>query len=69
MTRQMKKAVYEAPFTERFRVELEGVFCGSVITQKDGVTISAQDISDDFDGSNFNGGDANHGGWSKEGGW
>ena len=32
MTRQMKKAVYEAPLTEHFQVELEGVFCGSVET-------------------------------------
>ena len=30
MTRQMKKAVYEVPITERFHIELEGVFCGSV---------------------------------------
>ena len=33
MTRQMKKAVYEAPLTEHFQVELEGVFCGSVDVQ------------------------------------
>ena len=25
----MKKTVYEAPLTERFQVELEGVFCAS----------------------------------------
>ena len=70
MTRQMKKAVYEAPLTERFQIELEGVFCGSIVTQKDGVTVSAQDISDDFSGSSFTGtGDTSHNGWSKEGGW
>ena len=30
MKEQMKKTVYEAPVTERFHVELEGVFCASV---------------------------------------
>ena len=29
----MKKTVYEAPITERFQVELEGSFCGSVDVQ------------------------------------
>ena len=70
MTRQMKKTVYEAPLTEHFQVELEGVFCGSIVTQKDGVTVSAQDINDDFSGSSFTGtGGTSHNGWSKEGGW
>ena len=27
----MKKTVYEAPLTERFQVELEGVFCASIM--------------------------------------
>lgn len=29
MMKQMKRTVYEAPVTERFQVELEGVFCAS----------------------------------------
>ena len=29
MKKQMKRTVYEAPVTERFQVELEGVFCAS----------------------------------------
>ena len=29
MMKQMKRTVYEAPLTERFQVELEGVFCAS----------------------------------------
>lgn len=29
----MKKTVYEAPVTERFQVELEGVFCASADIQ------------------------------------
>lgn len=41
----MKRTVYEAPITERFQVELEGVFCASVIMQEGGVSVSAQDIS------------------------
>lgn len=27
----MNKRIYEAPVTERFQVELEGVFCSSVV--------------------------------------
>lgn len=70
MTRQMKKAVYEAPLTEHFQVELEGVFCGSIVTQQDAVSISEQEINTDFAGSSFTGtGDTSHNGWSKEGGW
>ena len=30
----MNKRVYEAPVTERFSVELEGVFCSSIIIDK-----------------------------------
>ena len=33
MKKQMKRTVYEAPVTERFSVELEGSFCGSVNVQ------------------------------------
>ena len=33
MKKQMKRTVYEAPVTERFQVELEGSFCGSVDVQ------------------------------------
>ena len=65
----MMRTVYEAPITERFQVELEGVFCGSIVTQQEGVSISAQEINGDFAGSSFTGGDASHNGWTKEGGW
>lgn len=34
MKRQMKITVYEAPVTERFQVELEGSFCGSVVKEE-----------------------------------
>lgn len=33
MNKLKRKAVYEAPLTEFFQVELEGVFCGSVDVQ------------------------------------
>ena len=33
MMKQMKRTVYEAPVTERFQVELEGVFCASADIQ------------------------------------
>ena len=33
MMKQMKRTVYEAPVTERFQVELEGVFCASAEIQ------------------------------------
>ena len=29
----MNKRVYEAPVTERFQIELEGVFCSSVFNE------------------------------------
>ena len=54
MTRQMEKAVYEAPQTERFQVELEGVFCGSIYEDQkhqEGVTSNAQEY-ETFDGAN-----------------
>ena len=31
MKKQMKRTVYEAPVTERFQVELEGMFCASIM--------------------------------------
>ena len=33
MMKQMKRTVYEAPVTERFQVELEGVFCASIFEE------------------------------------
>ena len=51
MTRQMKKAVYEAPLTEHFQVELEGVFCGSVDlenNQSSPAEIEEHQINDSF---------------------
>lgn len=69
MNKLKRKAVYEAPLTEFFQVELEGVFCGSIVTQQDGVSISAQEINGDFAGSSFTGTGESHNGWSKEGGW
>lgn len=46
MTRQMKKAVYEVPITERFQVELEGMFCASMVndTQKGSVDIEGHEV-------------------------
>lgn len=46
MTRQMKKAVYEVPITECFQVELEGVFCASMVndTQKGSVDIEGHEV-------------------------
>ena len=46
MTRQMKKAVYEVPITECFQVELEGVFCASIVNnpQSSNVTIDSHEI-------------------------
>ena len=45
----MKRTVYEAPLTERFQVELEGVFCASVVNEQGngvGVTSGAQDYQE-----------------------
>ena len=53
MKKQMKRTVYEAPVTERFQVELEGSFCGSVIDdqgQGAGVTSGSQGY-DEFTGN------------------
>ena len=47
----MKKAVYEAPVTERFSVELEGSFCGSVEMEdenKKGPSVSSHEVNTDF---------------------
>ena len=42
----MKKAVYEAPVTERFSVELEGSFCGSVdLENKEDNKVTIEDHS------------------------
>lgn len=51
MKKQMKKAVYEAPCTERFQVELEGVFCASVEVSADNKTngqIENHGVNDNF---------------------
>lgn len=42
----MKKAVYEVPITECFHIELEGVFCGSMVndTQKGSVDIEGHEV-------------------------
>ena len=57
MNEQMKKAVYEAPLTERFQIELEGVFCASVeFSSEQNVTIDGQTINenlDNFSDNNF----------------
>ena len=47
MKKQMKKAVYEAPVTERFSVELEGGFmAGSVdLENKEGNSVTIEDHS------------------------
>lgn len=53
MKKQMKKAVYEAPVTERFSVELEsGFMAGSVDLENkedNSVTIKDQEINTDFE--------------------
>lgn len=70
MKKQMKRTVYEAPIAERFQVELEGVFCASIVMNESGVSIAAQDINTQFDGDSFIGnGEDDHNGWVKEGGW
>ena len=65
MTRQMKKAVYEAPLTEHFQVELEGVFCGSVEIKEgnSGNGINDQTINTGFESSANNGGEFISGSW------
>ena len=47
----MKRTVYEAPLTEHFQVEMEGVFCASAkVTNgdKDLAGINGQEINEDF---------------------
>lgn len=50
MKKQMKKAVYEAPCTERFQIELEGVFCASVEVSADNKNgqIESHGVNDGF---------------------
>ena len=62
MNKLKRKAVYEAPLTEFFQVELEGVFCGSVDVQNpnnENGKIDAHEVNTDFNNSyetNFGGG-------------
>ena len=53
----MKRTVYEAPVTERFQVELEANFCGSVNVQtdKNGKT-EDHEVNNDFSGGFENNG-------------
>lgn len=47
----MKRTVYEAPVTERFQVELEGVFCASADIQNpnnENGKIDDHEINTDF---------------------
>lgn len=51
MNKLKRKAVYEAPLTEFFQVELEGVFCGSVDfenNQSSPAEIEEHQINDSF---------------------
>jgi hypothetical protein len=51
MNKLKSKAVYEAPLTERFQVELEGVFCSSVDVSADNKTngqIESHGVNDGF---------------------
>ena len=46
MNKLKRKAVYEAPLTERFSVELEGSFCGSVdLENKEDNKVTIEDHS------------------------
>ena len=57
MKKQMERTVYEAPVTERFQVELEGSFCGSVeVRNPDDINdgrIQDQSINTDFASDSF----------------
>ena len=55
MKKQMERTVYEAPVTERFQVELEGVFCASIVIKQGEVTITDQGIAstEEFNGESF----------------
>lgn len=58
----MKRTVYEAPLTEHFQVELEGVFCASVGLDNGDANdeqIKDHEVNTDF-GEN---GSFNTGGW------
>ena len=60
MKKQMKRTVYEAPVTERFQVELEGNFCGSVDVENPNTEngkINAHEINGGFGGTNTDGED------------
>lgn len=55
MNKLKRKAVYEAPVTERFSVELEGSFCGSVEMDPDKdnkVSAGDHEINQGFNGGN-----------------
>ena len=61
----MKRTVYEAPVTERFQVELEGVFCASADfddDKKDNGVITDHEVNDSFTA----GGDFSSGGWDSD---
>ena len=56
----MKRAVYEAPLTELFRVELEGAFMSASVVNEEnqsGVSTSGHELNelnaDDFGWNNF----------------
>lgn len=58
MIKQMKRIAYEAPVTERFRVEMEGSFCSASadVQNPDKVTtgrIDDHSINDTFAADNF----------------
>ena len=55
MKEQMKRTVYEAPVTELFQIELEGVFmAGSVVQDKSNtVETTGQELGDDISGSQW----------------
>lgn len=58
MIKQMKRIPYEAPVTERFRVEMEGSFCSAsadVVNpdKKDVGRIDAHEVNTDFAGGDF----------------
>ena len=56
----MKRTVYEAPVTERFQVELEGVFCASADVQnpnENNGRIDVHEINTGFGGTNDEGKD------------
>lgn len=47
----MKRAVYEAPLTELFRVELEGAFMSASVVQEKGSTVKStgHEVGGEFD--------------------